>query len=1197
MKPWFNFRAFIALTIVAIGVYVPAGAWDTKEYHGEGVNDGWQSAYLCLNSDTQECQRNEHEQISNAALKLVAPDSPWLIGGRTDFYAVALNVELFRPELKGIGKEDYIQAQPGTDLERRLLPPPPHFAGLPDFSYTVYDWANKNQLCPALPEDHPDKVNCHVFSAWHGARLNASHFGDQAVISYKRLHGIAIELAFRAGDLRREAGLHGPATLEAHSEAIREAEYLALVYEAAAQHFLGDRWATGHMFDRWGAPEYIEGQYDDPGRAKMAGALTGILHGHESFSGIPDALSSPELDGRHLIIPHWRFPTEEETFPGVGDYRFQDMQDQGFGKEYKWMYNTHIPHLPEIDVGFSVREQEEWLIGCLSAGYREVIYAFGGHDSGYGIDNVGVSPMGFSYQDEKCFSPRVTNAGMLQGWGRTFMTQFLLDDRIEGYTAGRMVFLSIAGEAARVVALDQLSLGPKERASLTRFSERLVRKAKRDKTGIEMSSSIGRFGDIGTGNTFPIASYFEPEDITQWSKTEDARGKDKQSVFGLFNRAGADFMCEETPRLLKDLRRAKETNNRGMCRILAQRLYKGTAEDYEGHQRETPSLDFVLDKTPIQPLCMIASEESVAGDEAPKRLKAGYIGWLEARKPGDRQSEPFSSDLWEVSNQSIANWCDGVPVLDTLPGGFDNNEDIIARLSSANQTITLQGTDLGTQKGRLLLGQDIDTVVEVSDIIRWTEQSIEFRLGEQYSTLVFKDAGLSEEPEARVIYAFIERAAVADDLRTARKSVGRFAIIDQGPQVVAFRMTQSGQTMLEYERLMEPQGRAGKGTYRTFESLLPGKGEVVIDFDVPIDVDTQSVRVSFGQMTITATSQSPRRWKAAFTIPDGRDFEILRGYNPIRVSLKTDMEAYRRVPAATGDDVGKSLFTLFDEAPIHLEAVQVDGPDDTIYQASWQNRSGDVAPTQRVLNIETRVPAPSEGNGTLLLTFSGPVTNRPTATLGGETIFLSGSGMSWRGSISFASLAERGGGIKNLVVQADNIAARGLDAAPTTVVTLDTPPRVTSPIWTSYERSKSGASSMSGGADRWHYISTEEVDDPSDLEGIWATSDYGCRYEGGGEGTGLYQEIEITTEGQFVTAVKKTGDSCVGAGEVTWEGVYDRGKIIGAINGRNPSISSAFNTTSAEVDVIWPDELVLSVVPQAESFNDLNFKRLKSEVK
>lgn len=1174
---------------------MPAGAWDTKEHHGGGKNDGWQSAYLCLDSNTEECRRNEHEQVSNTALKMVAPNSPWLIGGRKDFYARALNVELFRPELKGIGDEKYIELEPKTNLERRLLPPPPHFAGLPDFSYTVYDWANKNQLCPALPENHSDKANCHVFAAWHGARLNASHFGNQAVESYKRMHAIAVQLAKRARDMRTAARSHGDATVEAHREAIREAEYLALVYESAAQHYLGDRWATGHMFDRWGAPEYIEGLYDDPNKAFMAGALTGLLHGHESTTTIPDALSSPELDGFELVIPHWRFPDEDVSYPGVGDYRFLDLQDKAFGKDYLWMYN--LPYLTEVDLPIPVDEQEKWLLGCLAAGYREVITSFGRHKKAFGIDEVELTDKGFSYQDEKCFSPRVTNEAMLQGWGHSFLTQFVTDDKLDGFAAGRMAFVTIGGEAGRIAVLDQLSLGPKERASLTRLTERLIRKTKRDKKGIEMSTSIGRLGDMGTGASFPIASYFEPADITKLSKTEDARGKDKQSVFGLFNRAGADFMCQESSRLFEDLRLAKEKNDRVMCRILAQRFYKGTIEKYEGLQRETLSLDFLSDKTPVQPLCVIADKDSAAGDEAPRRLKPGYVGWPDARGVGDRRGEPFSEDFWEVSNQSIANWCDGVPVLSALPSQFDLNEDVVARVSNADQQVILRGENLGWQKGKLLLGQDLASATEVSDVVNWSDTEISFRLNEQYSTLLFKDAGFADEPEARVIYAFIERAKAEEEVSLAQKSVGRFAIVDQGPQIVAFKMTQSGQTKLDYERLPESQGLAAKGTYRTFEPLGPGEGEISIQFDAPIDVDTQSVRVSFGPMTITATSQSPARWTAEFTIPDGRELEMMRGYHPLRVSLKTDMEGYRPVPAAGADNLGKALFTLIDEPPIHLEAVQVDGPDDIIYMSSWNARPGEDGPIQRILNVERRVPAPSDGNGTLLLTFSEPVSKTPTVTLGGETVFLSGSGMNWRGSISFASLAESGAGIKNLVVQARDMASKGLDALPTTIPVLEIPPKVTSPIWTRYEESKSGESSVSGGADRWHYISTEEVEDPSDLDGIWATSDYGCIYEGGGEGTGLYEEIEITTEGQLVTAVKKTGDSCVGAGEVTWEGIYDRGKILGHTNGRDPSVSSAFKTTTIVVDVVGSDELTLKVPSQAESFNDLKFTRLKSEVR
>lgn len=65
---------------------------------------------------------------------MLAPNSPWRIGARFDFYALDPNAELFRPELKGQGEEEYIAPDLVTEFERRLLPPVPHSAAVSDCS-------------------------------------------------------------------------------------------------------------------------------------------------------------------------------------------------------------------------------------------------------------------------------------------------------------------------------------------------------------------------------------------------------------------------------------------------------------------------------------------------------------------------------------------------------------------------------------------------------------------------------------------------------------------------------------------------------------------------------------------------------------------------------------------------------------------------------------------------------------------------------------------------------------------------------------------------------------------------------------------------------------------------------------------------------------------------------------------------------
>jgi hypothetical protein len=1158
-----------------------AHAWDTKEFEpkGKGEKAKWQSAYVCMKGGTDACEKNEHEQASNRALKRLAPNSPWGIGGRQDFYALDLNAEYFRSELKGIGEEDYIPTLKKVPLEQRLLPPPPHFAGLPDYSYTVYDWANKNQLCPALPFDHPDKANCHVFSGWHGARLNASHFGNQAVMSYKRMHAIALQLARRASDMRRKARGINEATLKAHIPAIREAEYLAMVYEAAGHHYLGDRWATGHMFDRWGAPEYIKGDYQDPKLAKTAGALTGMLHGHESVSGVPDALSSPELDIATLVAPRWRFPDDETTYPGVGDYRLKNMIKKKFGGEYAWTYYT--------DYDLPVKVQEEWLLECLAAGYRDVIRAFGAYGGGYGIDKVKITNAGQPQPRYNCFTPRVTNASMLQGWGRTFLTKAALEDASTIYVIGRFVF-SPAGELSNRSAGQLLAgLGPRERASLTRMTERLVRYAKRNKDGIEMSSGgIGRLGRMPTGARFPIASYLEPEDIKILPKTKDQRGRDQLSIFGLFNRAGADFMCGETPAILEELRGSTDQKARAICRILAQRLYKGTPKAYNGEQRETPSVDFQNDRTAISPLCAITADKTVEGIDAPMRLTPGYVSWEAGQGGGYKKTGAFSSDAWSVSNQSIANWCDNIPVLEPLPDRDDMDKDIVARVSGRKQLITLKGQNLGDTKGRLLLGATYDNAREIADVTSWNERGIQFRFGEQFTKITFVEAGTKDFPQARLTYAFVERAAGQGGVTGSEKSVGRFAILDNGPQVINVKIVQAGDTQLEYDRGMEDGVRAAEGTYKTFRPIGPGVADITLTLDTPLDLITQSLRASFGSIAVDLSPQSSTQWTGRFTVPEGRGLESMRGFHPIRVRMRTDDAPYRALASAAGSRTGKALFVLLDEEPIYLKAVRVTGPEGTIYDAQWEDRRGGDGEGHRILNVAARKPAPQEGSGTMTLTFSAPIAQKPDVTLSGQRVTLTGEGPTWQAPVSYGALAQLASKQHNILVRIKDAAGKSLDGAPKSIAVLPAPPKMTSPIWRRYEATQYGDTSYSGGTDRWHYISAEEEEDASGLAGLWASSDYEC----GADGSGLYEEALVSVDGQYVTAVKTKGDSCVLEGMVTWQGMYDRGKIIGRFSTREPKPGAPLNSVAVILNRVGPDEIRQDSTSGSAA---MTFKRLK----
>jgi hypothetical protein len=83
-----------------------------------------------------------------------------------------------------------------------------------------------------------------------------------------------------------------------------------------------------------------------------------------------------------------------------------------------------------------------------------------------------------------------------------------------------------------------------------------------------------------------------------------------------------------------------------------------------------------------------------------------------------------------------------------------------------------------------------------------------------------------------------------------------------------------------------------------------------------------------------------------------------------------------------------------------------------------------------------------------------------------------------------------------------------------------------------------------------------------DLEGTWDATGYTC------ETSIALEKIKITVTGNKITAVKITGDNCVPAGEITWEGTLS-GNII---SGRG-RVSSGAGTARR-----WLDGVTINVV-------------------
>jgi len=156
--------------ILAAWLLLLAGAtwgWETEVSGGLGEAD-WRSLYR----DPPRAggpfgvvlHGNEHAEISALALHSLGLDG--LLELRWE--AVDLNATVFRKE-GSVADPPHVTVRDG--LVRRALPSPVMFSGLPDFSYTIYDWINRNRLCPALPPHAKGREHCHNFAWWLGAGL------------------------------------------------------------------------------------------------------------------------------------------------------------------------------------------------------------------------------------------------------------------------------------------------------------------------------------------------------------------------------------------------------------------------------------------------------------------------------------------------------------------------------------------------------------------------------------------------------------------------------------------------------------------------------------------------------------------------------------------------------------------------------------------------------------------------------------------------------------------------------------------------------------------------------------------------------------------------------------------------------------------------------------------------------------------
>jgi hypothetical protein len=747
--------AFALLLLLLLDSH--ARAWDTQVTKPDST---WKSMYVHPGAQPKTgtstgFNRNEHAEVTYVALTTLLDGYPY----QDPFLVTDLNASLFREDLRLMGTEgDLVD----TLLEERLLPPPHHFAGLSDFSWTMYDWINKNSLCVALPPNYPGSKGplCHEFVGWMGA-LNSSHFGTQTARIYQRLHGIAVKLARRAAQLRQKLE-KSPGALDAYADFVREAERMALAYEGYAQHHLEDRWSTGHMWERWNSSSIETAPHKDLLKNLEVGAATGLLHGSEAITGLPDPVSSPWLtterrtgtvwgpgQTRAVAPVLWRHVPEKgepgDFITGVGDERLVDLFDGTFGKQYPAAGNKDRP--------MDVKTQQKELLECLMTGWAEVIREFGSFEGGYGIHRAKFwrKVPDFKDLEHGCWDMFLTNESMRIGWKEVELGLNLSEtSRLSSRQRDAQ-----AGSGAT-------------RTAWTTVVWRLMIRGILDPYGVGLATGgIGGFGLIQPGNAYADPpEYLETDAMTDPKSSglpdqdPEGLGRDKQTVYGFFNRATTDWWCDGIADRLEKLRRSDDDVKAGGCRYLADRVYKGTDPTYQNEERkEIRTLDGKKGSPALEPICSHYGVKGKSYEErTPLYLHPGYV------------DEPYKRSKNELTAQSVANWCDQVPVLDLLRDEELRAQDVVARVTDLKAEIRLTGLNLGQKRGKFqILGvgsffahggtKEFETPGFYSGVefASWTPTSITFRL-----------------PEGREFPSrdYLVEVAHAD----GRESVGRFVL-------------------------------------------------------------------------------------------------------------------------------------------------------------------------------------------------------------------------------------------------------------------------------------------------------------------------------------------------------------------------------------------------------------------------------------
>lgn len=399
-------------------------------------------------------------------------------------------------------------------------------AQLPDFSYSLWDWAMGNETCPLVGGG--DATACHDFTT-HMGPVNSNHFLPQARGFYAHYHSLALARAGDCAALQTKLGTQA----SRFTVFLKQCELEALALEAVGQHYLQDAWSTGHMWARWGSPELTDfpgGAEEGRDRAVLVSLIAGLIHGSR---------------GVLQRLPEWTSYDVNDALCSPQDtvqYMHEGALHNGLGDDY-------LGQLPTALGGTGpFAHQATQLMSCAASGLREVYLAAGQQHGAMGTAAMGLKSV--VVNSEACFGQRATNAALsaaaaLQLKVAGQQVSLPLDSRFIGWMVPRMA------RSTGAVAVPP-KLRDEFRFSLMRSMLKLRLLAKDFPNGTQAADgAMGPLAGASPNSVFaaktPVATYVEPALPWPAEATRAPVEKNRSAALaGLFHRAHAADWCAVT---------------------------------------------------------------------------------------------------------------------------------------------------------------------------------------------------------------------------------------------------------------------------------------------------------------------------------------------------------------------------------------------------------------------------------------------------------------------------------------------------------------------------------------------------------------------------------------------------------------------------------------------------------------------------